>query len=27
MVNATDREVTLIRAGAVAWERVLESLQ
>jgi L-threonylcarbamoyladenylate synthase len=27
MVNAADGEVTLIRAGAVAWERVLESLQ
>jgi L-threonylcarbamoyladenylate synthase len=27
IVNATERDVTLIRAGAVPWDRVLESLQ
>jgi L-threonylcarbamoyladenylate synthase len=27
IVNAADRDVTLIRDGAVPWERVLESLQ
>ena len=27
IVNAANRDVMLVRAGAVAWERVLESLQ